>query len=591
MSYHTPAPPKIGQNPGFGGGYLQKQNLPGQSLTAPGGSSGWGGGYGQNTGQNFIDTGATGQQFTNPGGYTQSQGYPSASTPGVQNGVLSVNHNGNPFTSPHLFDAQTLKDLNEGKYKYGGSQGAVDLTGMLGNVISRGGGGAGLPGQNYQSYLETQKQQSGPQLSSIAQTAGPQDGLRTLSEAQMPTNYQTNDTGGNGWSPNDQGLQSGDTNTQNWAAAGLMNPGLRDPTGVAGAPVGAQGAQYGVGGASGQQAGGNYPVGGGQQSGQGQANGLPYSPLFDVNQMLGNINAPGAFDGKTQRDLYNRTAVNQGNPAIQDAIPELMMGFGPGNFQDRFTDPLATLAGPYFDEGATGLRDEQGGAALGASLNLLLSQMLAGGQRGQQRDQLFADNQQQAQGSSQNRANEFGVGAIEGLLNTGKLDNQYNQLNQAAREQSAASVNSSQNRMQDLGLASGGMGQASAYDAMGRGANRDLQNTLMQLTQMKEDQRRNNLSTAQGALGQNTDIFRALNMDPRTAQALNFATPQNTQVGTMADALERAAQISSGHALANKGTDPLNLLATLGGGFLGGVGQAGGFGNFFGGQNDKRPGG
>ena len=167
-------------------------------------------------------------------------------------------------------------------------------------------------------------------------------------------------------------------------------------------------------------------------------------------------------------------------------------------------------------------------------------------------------------------------------MQPGVQDARFNALEQRVRTDNAAQLNNSRNRLQDLGFASQGASGIDPLSSIERGSGRDLQSSLLALDEFRAQEDRSNLQAAQGGLGTSTDIFRALNLDPRTAQALNLATSQNAQLDPFANQLERNAQIAAGTALANRNADPLALLGTIGGGLIGGIGQAGGLRNFLG---------
>jgi hypothetical protein len=269
-------------------------------------------------------------------------------------------------------------------------------------------------------------------------------------------------------------------------------------------------------------------------------------------------------------------------PTFQAAFPNQPLDPRNSTFRpdNRASLIEAFFGGPLFSNDPLGLPG--GGAGINAALGIDLGQALEGAARGVETDQLLRDLQLNALNSSQNRANEAVSGAAFNLVDPGAQGSRFRDLEREAREQSALSLNNARNRLQDLGMAGQGLGQAPALIAAEAQNAANLQDTLLQLANFKADEERRNLEAATGALGQSTDIRRSLIDNPALLLAQQLSGPQNKALGQFRDDLFGAGQIVAGQD-ARGGNSVFQDVAPLLGGLISGAGNAGGLGKLLGG--------
>lgn len=260
---------------------------------------------------------------------------------GISGGVVTPSSGGeNIFTSPHLYDRDTLERLNSGELLFGSRNGPISLAGKLGSLLDRAGGNR---------YQTTASMYRGPEgdrtLSAVAQVGSPDDpftgstGVRQLADGR----YQLADgtiVGAPG-TPMSPGSSAGASNVP-----GLVTPGLRNPTNI---PTGGAGA-----------AGFNWdPTIFSPNKGQ---TGFPYT--IKTNPHISSEGAPDVEIAKQFAQALNAIA-----PGFSGSIPDNFAGFDPDNRANAFN----YLAGMYANDPA-GIAGAKAGPVLGAAMNLTQQQ-------------------------------------------------------------------------------------------------------------------------------------------------------------------------------------------------------------------------
>jgi len=257
----------------------------------------------------------------------------------------------------------------------------------------------------------------------------------------------------------------------------------------------------------------------------------------------------------------------EGAPTIQGAFPFLPLNPDPNSFREGNRDNLVNaLAGPFFQNDPFELPGQ--GSGIGASLNFRLAQMLEGAGRGVEREGLVRQNLADSSNSTAARSGEFLLNAANQLVGPGAMDARFGALERGAREQNANSLNSTRNRLQDLGLAGAGMGQAPSILAAEAGAASGLQDTLLQLSELRASDERANLAAATGAVGMGEDIRQSTQVTPLMQLATILERPQNVNAEKFIADLFATGELQTGTALAQRGG---TFMEEGGGALLGGI--------------------
>lgn len=309
----------------------------------------------------------------------------------------------------------------------------------------------------------------------------------------------------------------------------------------------------GGGGAGGGGAGG---VGGGASGGLG------------FNPDIGN---PQDLDPR-----FNAQIINLMSTLFPDLAINYNQPFDP-NYRGTNLQPGA---GPYSGDPYE-LPGKGGG--LYEALNLLLMQAGQGEARGAESENILRSIARSSPLAGANVTNEFAQSALQDLVAPGALDALGAQERARASDQAASYRNNALQSLRDAGVTGTGAAGADAALAVQNQSNRNLMDANLGITRMLEEMAQQRAGTAAQGATQGADVYRALNTDPYLRLAATLQGPRNAALSPYVDLLAQTGNAAMNEAIATRGGSFFEEIgAPLLGGLLGGVGQAGGIGNFFG---------
>ena len=222
---------------------------------------------------------------------------------------------------------------------------------------------------------------------------------------------------------------------------------------------------------------------------------------------------------------------------------------GAGNDLSFRGNVLNALGGPVFQNDPFELPGKATG--LGFGLNLLLSEVLKQQDRSTEAEQLLRGNAENLGSGPAASLNRLALGDAAGLGSDREA--LFDQLENDLRARTATQLNSTDNRLRDLGITGlGGAGRGAAIQA-GNLANSSLQRGLTDLGAVRLSQRRDDLATQLGAAQQGGSTQLALEQNPILALISTLQGPQNQAVGDLVNALLQTGNLQIGEALQNRG--------------------------------------